>query len=57
MPYVQRDEAGDIIVLYENPQSFTSEFLPDDDPQIVAFQEKMEAQRAAADHPQKASKK
>lgn len=39
MPYIQRDEAGNINGLFANPQEFipNEEFLPDDDAAVVAF--------------------
>lgn len=38
MPYVSRDDSGKINGLYANPQpGFGEEYLPDDDPQVVAF--------------------
>ena len=37
MPYVQRNDAGAIIGLYANSQSFASDFLADDDPIVVAY--------------------
>jgi len=37
MPYVSRDADGNINGMYENEQEFTSEFLPENDPAVVAF--------------------
>jgi hypothetical protein len=38
MPYVSRDDSGNINGLYANPQpGYAEEFLPDDDPEVVAF--------------------
>jgi hypothetical protein len=38
MPYVQRDGSGTINGLFANPQpSFAEEYLPDDNPEVVAF--------------------
>ena len=37
MPYVSRDANSNINGLYANPQDFTSEFLDDTDPAVVAF--------------------
>lgn len=38
MPYVSRDESGKINGVYANLQpDYAEEFLPDDDPEVVAF--------------------
>ena len=38
MPYVQRNENGEISGTFANPQpGFAEEYLPDDDPEVVAF--------------------
>lgn len=38
MPYVSRDDNGNINGLYANLQpGFAEEYLPDDDPEVVAF--------------------
>lgn len=38
MPYVSREASGNIDGLYANPQpGFAEEYLPDDDPAVVAF--------------------
>jgi hypothetical protein len=41
MPYVSRDDSASINGLYANPQpGYAEEYLPDDDPEVVAFLEK-----------------
>jgi hypothetical protein len=43
MPYVQRDDEGNITGIFANPQpGFAEEYLPDDDPEVVAFLENQE---------------
>jgi len=38
MPYVSRGDSGNINGLFANPQpGYAEEFLPDDDPEVVAF--------------------
>ena len=38
MPYVERDNNDDITGTFANPQpGFAEEYLPDDDPEVVAF--------------------
>lgn len=38
MPYVSRDESGNINGMFANKQpGFAEEYLPDDDPEVVAF--------------------
>lgn len=38
MPYVSRNDAGNINGLFANLQpGYAEEFLPDDDPEVVAF--------------------
>ena len=38
MPYVSRDSNGAINGMFANKQTgFAEEYLPDDDPQVVAF--------------------
>ena len=37
MPYVSRDTNGNINGVFANPQDFTSEYLDDADPAVVAF--------------------
>jgi hypothetical protein len=39
MPYVSRDTGGNINGLFAAPQDFAKEFLPDDDPEVVAYLE------------------
>ena len=47
MPYVQRDDEGNITGCFANPQpGFAEEYLPDDDAEVVDFLEG--AERAAA---------
>ena len=44
MPYVQRDNDGNINGMFANPQpDFAEEYLPDDDPEVVTFLEKANA--------------
>jgi hypothetical protein len=37
MPFVGRDSNGNINGLFANAQDFTNEFLPDNDPSVIAF--------------------
>lgn len=37
MPYVTRNEAGEVNGIFANPQDFTTEYLPDDDAAVAAF--------------------
>jgi hypothetical protein len=37
MPYVQRDAAGALSSLHREAPDAAAEFLPDDDPQVLAF--------------------
>jgi hypothetical protein len=42
MPYVSRDDGGSINGLYANLQpGFAEEWLPDDDPEVLAYQESL----------------
>ena len=44
MPYVQRDDEGNITGCFANPQpGFAEEYLPDDNPEVVAFNEAQNA--------------
>ncbi len=43
--YVRRDKNGVLDAHYANPQSYAQEALPDDHPDIVAFNAKKEASR------------
>lgn len=48
MPYVERDNAGNVVSTFANPQAMAQEFVADDDAGVVAFLAKM----AAAKNPQ-----
>ena len=37
MPYVQRNQRGEIDVLYREPRPQATEYLDNDDPQVTAF--------------------
>ena len=37
MPYIQRDDQGRIDSLHRHASPLASEFLPDDDPEVLAF--------------------
>lgn len=44
MPYAERDEGGQIVGLYAREQlAVETEFLEPDDPEVIAFEEKMAA--------------
>jgi hypothetical protein len=56
MPYVSRDESGNITGVFANLQSgYAEEYLPDDDPEVIAFlepkpQPPTSAEQIAFDH-------
>jgi hypothetical protein len=44
MPYVSRDDSGNITGCFANKQpGFAEEYLPDDDPEVLAFLEAQDA--------------
>lgn len=43
MRYVQRNEAGEICGHFANPQTYAEEEMADDAPELVAFDQRMEA--------------
>ena len=45
MPYVRRDESGEIDSVFANAQYAGQEFLPDVHPEIIAFYAHLEAMR------------
>ena len=50
MPYVSRDESGSVNGVYANPQpDYAEEYLPDDDPEVLAFLNPPPTRREEAD--------
>lgn len=53
MRYIQRDNDGTVIGHFANEQSYATECVPDDHPDLVAWHTEREARRKAAISPEK----